>query len=73
MSENEIQRSLGRIEGGQTEVLKQLETIAARINKHEDHIEKLNAFKNKALGFCAIVGLFTSLFVQLIKQKFFDN
>ena len=58
---NEIQRSLGRIEGPQAEIIKRLDKINGRLDNHSKNIAELKTgqtvLKTKATIFGGIAGV----------------
>lgn len=70
----EIQRSLGRIEGGQSEMLRRFDDLDRKVIAHDvrlDKIEQFNAAQKARLGiFGGGVAIIVSIAWDFIKSKF---
>ena len=72
MSENDLQRSLGRIEGSQEELMRQLAAITETLHAHEARLVALDAAKNKAMGVAMAVAAFSSFISVWLEHRLFQ-
>lgn len=74
MADEEIQRSLGRIEGkldGLTDLPDRLEKLDAKLNTRIDSIdERLRKVEMKSAGTAAVTAGFVAIGIEFIKAKF---
>lgn len=69
MSTDEIQRSLGRIEG-ELIVMKEQRLSNSRLLEHcAEQIEGLNGFKNRMIGVTIVIGLIGGAVGDWVKSK----
>ena len=77
MNENDINRSLGRIEGGIEGINKHLDKINGRIDDQQKNLDstknEISLIKGKAVGFGASAGIFMSIIIEYIRYSFFNN
>jgi hypothetical protein len=67
----EIHRGLGRIEGTQEELLKQLTALSHNLETQETRIRSLEGFSAKLAGMSVACGIFAAATTDWIKHKLF--
>lgn len=70
----EIQRSLGRIEGGQSEMLRRFDSVEKRLTDHGERIDKIEQQNSAQKAKMGIIGggvaIVISIAWDFIKSKF---
>ena len=70
MPTDDIQRSLGRIEGA-LDALRENQALTTKLlERNTRQIEELNAFRNKMVGITVIIGALGAWLGEWIKTKF---